>query len=396
MLPTMGEDDKNITPLTRTQDVATLCEALAHDPFVCVDTEFLRETTYWPKLCLIQIAGESGSGVIDPLADGLDLAPFFALMANTGITKVFHAARQDLEIIWNLGGLIPSPVFDTQVAAMVCGYGDAISYDQLVYRITGHQIDKSSRFTDWSRRPLTQKQLFYALSDVTYLRDVYRSIRANLGEQGRSGWVSEEMDILTSPDTYRAEPEDAWKRLKGRIKKTRDIGVMMSVAAWREREAQSRNVPRNRVIKDDAIYEVAMQHPRDRDAIGRLRAVPKGFERSRHADGLIEAVADGLARDPETIPRPRKGEQLPNGSAAVIDLLKVLLRAVSEREGVAARVIATVDDLNQIAASDDADVAALKGWRRTLFGEEALKLKHGKLLLQVKRGAVRTIPAPEE
>ncbi|MCB1492699.1 MAG: ribonuclease D [Rhodobiaceae bacterium] len=376
-------------PITETEDLERFCAEVADEPFVTVDTEFIRETTYWPRLCLIQIAGRDRAVTVDPLADDLDLTAFFDLMANEEVLKVFHAARQDLEIIWNLGRLIPAPVFDTQVAAMVCGFGDSISYEQLIQRISRAQIDKSSRFTDWSRRPLTQKQIHYALSDVTHLRTAYMALTASLDEQNRTEWVREEMAVLTSPETYDIQPEDAWKRLKMRVKKPRELAVMIEVAAWREREAQTRNMPRGRIMKDDAIYEIAVQHPTDAEALSKLRAVPRGYERSRHADGLIEAVKAGLAMEQDRIPRIQRNQAPPEGTGAVVDMLKVLLKAVSEEDGVAARIIATVDDLSRIAIDDEAPVPALSGWRRELFGERALQLKRGELALVVKNGKVR-------
>ncbi|MEM6616774.1 MAG: ribonuclease D [Pseudomonadota bacterium] len=378
-------------PITDTGSLAKFCDAASSARFLTVDTEFIRETTFWPRLCLIQLATNEEAVTVDPLADGLDLQPFFELMGNPSVVKVFHAARQDIEIIHHLGGLIPAPIFDTQVAAMVCGYGDAISYDQLVYRITGEKIDKSSRFTDWARRPLSHKQLSYALADVTHLRDVYRSLSANLKEQGRDSWVSEEMAILTSVGTYEAKPEDAWKRLKLRVKKPKEIAVMITVAAWREREAQSRNVPRARIIRDDAIHELAAQQPKSTEDLKRMRALSRGFERSDMATPLLQAVSDGLKTDLDTVPKPDRGRPMPNGVGAITDMLKILLKAVSEKEGVAARVIATSDDLTKIAADDNADVAALSGWRRELFGNEALKLKSGELCLTVEQGRVVTI-----
>ena len=370
--------------ISTTDDLAQACARLASGDHVTVDTEFMREATFWPRLCLAQIAGPHEAHLIDTLAEGLDLAPFFALMADESVTKVFHAARQDIEIIHHLGGLIPHPVFDTQVAAMVCGFGDSVSYDQLVYKITGARIDKSSRFTDWSRRPLSEKQLRYALADVTHLRDVYQALKANLEEQDRSEWVREEMEILTSPDTYRQHPEDAWKRLKMRVRRPRELAVLKEVAAWREREAQSRDVPRNRVIKDDVIYEIATQQPTSEKALARLRAIPKGFERSRAAAGILEAVARALAiPEEELAPLPSR-KRSAEGSPAAVELLKVLLRMTSERHGVAAKVIATVDDLEKIAADEKAEVAALRGWRRALFGDRALKLRRGELALSVR------------
>ncbi|CTQ74571.1 ribonuclease D [Roseibium alexandrii] len=367
--------------ITKTKDLAAACQRLATNDYVTVDTEFLRETTFWPKLCVIQMAGTDMAFIVDALAEGLDLEPFFDLMRDDSVTKVFHAARQDIEIIYHLGGLIPAPLFDTQVAAMVCGFGDSISYDQLVYKVTGARIDKSSRFTDWARRPLTAKQLDYALADVTHLRDAFQFLKANLAEQNRTHWVQDEMTVLTSVATYRTDPDQAWKRLKLRVRKPVELAVMMEVAAWRETEAQNRDVPRSRVIKDDAIYELAAQQPVTTEALGRLRTIPRGFERSRNADEILKAVRRALEIPKSELPKLPKGRQAPDGSAAAVDLLKVLLKLVSEAHGVAAKVIATVDDLEKIAADDNADVAAMKGWRRELFGETALKLKRGEVAL---------------
>ncbi|WP_434052304.1 MAG: ribonuclease D [Roseibium sp.] len=382
--------------ITKTKDLAEACARLAAHDYVTVDTEFLRETTFWPKLCVIQMAGPDMAFIVDALSEGLDLAPFFALMRDDSVTKVFHAARQDIEIIYHLGELIPAPLFDTQVAAMVCGFGDSISYDQLIYKVTGARIDKSSRFTDWARRPLTNKQLDYALADVTHLRDAYQFLKANLAEQNRSHWVRDEMEVLTSVGTYKADPEQAWKRLKLRVRKPVELAVMMEIAAWREREAQERNVPRNRVIKDDAIYELAAQQPQDPEAISRLRTIPRGFERSKSADEILKAIRRALKVPRENLPRLPKGRQAPDGSAAAVDLLKVLLKMVSEANGVAAKVIATVDDLEKIAANDDADVAAMKGWRRELFGELALKLKRGEVALAFQNRQIVALPQSAE
>ncbi|HVY58514.1 MAG TPA: ribonuclease D [Xanthobacteraceae bacterium] len=377
-------------PITTTRDLAAACERLARHPFVTVDTEFLRETTYYPLLCVAQIASSEEAIVVDALAEGIDLAPLHALMANENVLKVFHAARQDIEIVWHRAKLIPHPVFDTQVAAMVLGYGDSISYEQLVQRVTGDTLDKSHRFTDWSRRPLTPAQIAYAASDVTHLREVYLALSADLAKRGRVDWVYEEMKILTSPDTYRGDPECAWERLKTRVRKPKELAVLMEVAAWREREAQTRDVPRSRVLKDDAIGDIAVQAPTTPERLAGLRSLPKGFERSRWGQDIIEAVKRGLARDPKTLPRLERHKQAPNGTATV-ELLKVLLRMTAERHGVAAKVIATVDDLERIAADDAAEVPALKGWRREMFGEKAIALKHGKLALAIEKGRVATV-----
>ena len=376
--------------ITSTDDLAAVCARMARHPFVTVDTEFLRETTYYPLLCVAQIASPDEAFVIDALATGIDLAPFFALMADEKVVKVFHAARQDIEIVWNMAKTIPHPIVDTQVAAMVLGYGDSISYDQLVQRITGDVLDKSNRFTDWTRRPLSDAQITYALSDVTHLRDVYRKLAADLDKRQRASWVEAEMNVLTSPETYRMDPANAWERLKTRVRKPKELAVLMEVAAWREREAQSRDVPRGRVLKDDVIGDIATQAPATIERLGHLRSLPKGFERSRWGDAIVEAVQRGLARDPKTLPRFERFRPAPNG-AATVELLKVLLRMTAESHAVAAKVIATVDELDRIAADDEADVPALKGWRRELFGEKALALKHGKLALAVDKGRVVTV-----
>ena len=377
--------------ITDTAELAAVCTEFARHDYVTVDTEFLRETTFWPILCLIQIAGPEDECIVDPMMEGVDLAPFFNLMGDESVVKVFHAARQDVEIIHNLGGLIPRPLFDSQVAAMVCGYGDSIAYNLLVAKITGGQIDKSSRFTDWARRPLTEKQLTYALADVTHLRDVYLHLKQKLEEQQRSFWVDEEMKVLTSEETYDLPVEKAWTRLKMRVRKPQDLAVMKAVAQWREQEARVRDVPRGRVMKDDAIYEIAQQHPADKNALGRLRAVPKGFEGSRHADGLLEVVETAMAIPAEDLPMVPRPSRSPEGTAAATELLKVLLKVVAEQNGVASKIIATVDDLEKIAADDNADVAAMQGWRRELFGNQALELKRGEIALGFENKKIQVI-----
>jgi ribonuclease D len=376
--------------ISTTDELTEACSRMAAQPFVTVDTEFLRETTYYPLLCVAQMASSEETVVIDTLATGLDLTPFFALMANEGVVKVFHAARQDIEIVWNMAKTIPHPIVDTQVAAMVLGYGDSISYDQLVQRITGDALDKSHRFTDWTRRPLTDAQIAYAVSDVTHLRDVYLKLAADLEKRGRSNWVEAEMEVLTSPETYRADPERAWERLKNRVRKPKELAVLIEVAGWREREAQTRDVPRGRVIKDEVVVDIAVQAPMTVERLGQLRSLPKGFERSRWGEQIVDAVKRGLERDPKSLPRLERFKPAPNG-AATVELLKVLLRMTAERHGVAAKIIATVDDLDRIAANDEADVPALKGWRRELFGDKALALKQGRLALAVDKGRVVTV-----
>jgi ribonuclease D len=374
-------------PITTTAELADACRRMATHAFVTVDTEFLRETTYYPLLCVAQLASPDEAVVVDALAKAIDLTPLFDLLTNESVTKVFHAARQDIEIVWNLARKIPHPIFDTQVAAMVLGYGDSISYDQLVNRITGDTLDKSNRFTDWTRRPLAEAQLRYAISDVTHLRDVYLKLSADIQARGRSHWVQAEMDVLTSPETYRMDPNNAWERLKTRARKPKDLAVLIEVAAWREREAQTRDVPRGRVLKDEVVGDLAIQAPTTLEQLSHLRSLPKGFEKSQWGQAVIDAIKRGLAHDPQTLPRIERFRPAPNG-AATVELLKVLLRMTSERHGVAAKVIATVDELERIAGDDEADVPALKGWRRELFGEKALALKQGRLALAIEKGRV--------
>lgn len=372
--------------ITKQKDLEAAIAALKKSDFVTVDTEFIRETTFWPELCLIQMATADITVLVDPLASDIDLKPFFELMADENVVKVFHAARQDIEIIHHLGGLIPHPVFDSQVAATVCGFGDSVSYDQLVSKITGAHIDKSSRFTDWRRRPLTDKQLSYAAADVTHLIDVYKHLREELQREGRAHWLNEEMAVLTARETYDPHPDDAWKRLKLRIKKPIELAVLQQVAAWREREARERNVPRGRVLKDDAIYEVAQQQPKDTEALGRLRTIPKGWERSSTATSLLGAVARAVATPKEELPRLPRPQQAPEGAAAAAELLKVFLKLVADREGVAPKMLASSDDIDRIAADgEDAQVPAMSGWRRDVFGNEALRLVRGELALRFNK-----------
>ncbi|MCP8939363.1 ribonuclease D [Alsobacter sp. SYSU M60028] len=377
--------------INTTSDLAAACERLARHAFVTFDTEFMRETTYYPKLCLIQLASPEEVALVDPLAPGLDLAPFLDLMRDPAVVKVVHSGRQDLEILWNIDKCIPAPLFDSQVAAMVCGYGDSVSYEQLAHDLAHARIDKSSRFTDWSKRPLSEAQLTYARSDVTHLRQIYLELAKKLEQSGRTHWLQNEMEVLTSPATYAAHPEDAWRRLVGRVRKPRELAVLMELAAWREREAQSRDVPRSRVLKDDAVMDVVSAAPRTPEALAHLRSIPSGFERSRAGAEIVAAVERGLERDPKTLPPVTRGHRRPFNQSTV-DLLKVLLKMVCEQENVAAKIVATVDDLEAIAADDDADVPALHGWRRELFGERALGLKHGRLALAVENGRVTGVP----
>ncbi len=370
------------------EDLAAACARFKQHAFVTVDTEFLRETTFWPKVCVIQMASDAEAVAVDALAPGLDLAPVFELMLCSSLVKVFHAARQDLEIIWNLARLIPSPLFDTQVAAMVCGFGDQVSYGELAQSICKVTIDKSSRFTDWSRRPLSEAQIDYAIKDVTHLRDIYVALLGRLQKSGRLAWLADEMKTLTSPATYEQHPENAWERFKNRARKPRDIAVLMELAAWRESEAQTRDVPRSRILKDEVLVEIALAAPRTLDALANLRAFPKGMERSRNGADILAAVLRGLDRDPKSLPAIARERRSGNGQSATVELLKVLLRQVAEKHGVAAKMIATVEDLEEIAGNDEADVPAVHGWRRELFGSRAIELKHGRLALTVEAGKV--------
>jgi ribonuclease D len=380
--------------ITRTEDLAAACAKLATASFIAVDTEFMREQTFWPRLCLVQIAGGETEVLIDSMAPDIDLKPLFDLMVDETVLKVFHSARQDVEIVHHLAGVIPHPIFDTQVAAMVCGFGEAVSYSMLVKRLLGRNLDKSSRFTDWSRRPLSERQLTYALADVTYLRDLYPKLRAQLDQSERASWLNEEMAVLTDPATYELHPEHAWRRLKMRIKTPKALAILMELAAWREREAQTQDIPRSRVLKDEALYDIAGQAPRSVEDLGSLRSLHNGFARSQRGRAVLEAVQRGRERDPATVPPLQRGEPMPPEAQAVVDLLRVLLKATAGRHGVAPKLIATSEDLEQIARSDDADAAALRGWRRKLFGEDALALKRGELALAVKEGAVMVL-APE-
>ncbi len=375
--------------ITDTETLSALCARLRTAPFVTVDTEFMRETTFWPKLCLVQVASTEDAAVIDPLADGISLEPLFALLADEGVLKVFHAARQDIEIFHHLSGSVPTPIFDTQVAAMVCGFGDSIAYDQIVQRVTGAIVDKSSRFTNWADRPLTDAQLTYALADVTHLRDVYAHLRDALEERGRQDWVAEEMATLSSPDTYDLKPEDAWKRLKSRARQPVELAVLQEIAALREREARSRDVPRNRVMKDDLIYEIGLQRPRTPEALGKLRAGSKGFERSRLGAMVLEAVNEVVARPAGSLPSLPKRKQSIEGANAAVDLMKVLLKLCAEAEGVAPKVLATVDDLEAIVSGED--TPALAGWRKVVFGDKALQLKEGTIAIAFDGRSLRTI-----
>jgi ribonuclease D len=378
--------------VTTTSELGSLCRELAQDRFVAIDTEFMREQTYWPELCLVQIAGSKHEAIVDPLAAGLNLEPLFALMADKAVLKVFHAARQDVEIFFHRSGVIPTPLFDTQIAAMVCGFGDQVSYEQIVRKLAKAQIDKSSRFTDWSRRPLSERQLAYALSDVTHLRTVYEKLKIELDKSGREPWLEEEMAILSSPETYILTPEDAWKRIKLRLRSRKQLAVLMGVAGWREREAQSRNVPRSRVIKDDALAEIATQMPQSAEALGELRALPKGYAKSRIGETIIAVVKESLTTDHKSVPQPdSRGDDLSDSAQAAAEILKLALKIVSEKEGIAPKLIASSADIEALAANDDAPVALMTGWRRRLFGNVALDLKSGRAVIGFRKGRAQIL-----
>jgi ribonuclease D len=374
--------------ITTTDELADLCKRLAQHSFVAIDTEFMREQTYWPRLCLIQLAGPEDQALVDPLHPGISLQPFFDLMADEGVVKVFHAARQDLEIVWNQARLIPHPIFDTQVAAMVCGFGESVSYVNLVKQITNHDLDKTSRFTDWSRRPLSQQQLAYALGDVTHLRDVYLRLKADLEKDGRESWLDEEMAGLIDPGTYETVPEEAWRRLKLRVKNRKGLAVLIELAAWRERAAQAQDVPRNRILRDEALYDIASHAPTETAQLSHLRTLSEGFSKSARAREIVEVVNRGLARDPKSVPLVRAGLPLPAEKVALVDLLRVLLKSCAARHKVAPRLIADGDDLERLAVEDVPDVAAMRGWRYELFGTLVEKLKRGELALKVDGGEV--------
>jgi ribonuclease D len=381
--------------ITSTSMLAAFCERAAKYDFVTVDTEFLRETTYWPKLCLLQAATVDEAILVDPLADGLSLKPFFALLANENVTKVFHAARQDIEIFVKLTGEVPKNIFDTQIAASVCGYGDSISYDNLVRSIANVELDKSSRFTDWSARPLSEKQRVYALADVTHLRDIYEVLQERVKETRRGDWVDDELAVLRSIDTYVVRPEQAWERLKTKLHRPRDIAALKLLAAWRERRAQDTDQPRNRVLKDDALIELAMQRPTTPEGFEKLRAVQRGFGRSSAAAEIIALINDVEALPKSALPPAPDRYRGPSPKGAVGDLVRVLLKAVAEEHGVAARILATSDDIDALVLDDEADVPALKGWRRKLFGEKALAIKHGRIGLAATRKGVVVFDIPE-
>jgi len=377
--------------ITTTSALEAFSKSLRERPFAAVDTEFMREKTYWPILCLIQAAGDGMEAIIDPMADGIDLSPFLEMLADKSVVKLFHAARQDVEIFHNMTGAVPAPIFDSQIAAMACGFGDQIGYEPLMRGLLGAKIDKGPRFTDWSRRPLSDAQLSYALSDVTHLRDAYPILQEKLEADGRRQWVEEEMDALLDASLYLVEPELAWKRLKLRGVRQGDLAAIMKLAEWRESEAQSRNIPRGRVIKDEAIFELARLKPTTPEELARARSVSSGFERSKSGAAILTALEAAKTVEKSTLPDIARNDRRQTPPADIVDLLKVLLKRQCERFHVAPKLIASSADIEAIALNDDADVPALKGWRRDVYGDLAVKLKRGEIALRLVNGELDII-----
>ena len=377
--------------ITDSQALAALCERLAAEPYVTVDTEFMRERTYWPELCVVQLGGEGDVAVVDALAPGLDTAPLGALLANPAVTKVFHAARQDVEIFLQMFGAVPTPLFDTQIAAMVAGFGDQVGYDSLVAGLAGGQIDKAHRFSDWSARPLSPAQIAYAAADVTYLRTVYERLTARLEREGRLAWVAEEMGELAQPATYRPDPETMWERLRPRTSNRRMLGVLRAIAAWREREAQRINIPRQRLVRDESLLEIAATSPRDAAALGRIRGVTRGFAEGATGQSLLDAIEAAVRLPEDALPEARAAREGARPSPALVALLKVLLAEKAESHDVAPKLLASSDDIDRLAGEDAPEVPALHGWRREVFGEDALALKQGRIALGVAGKRIKLI-----
>lgn len=378
--------------ISTTDDLAAFSRELRAAPFAAVDTEFMRERTYWPVLCLIQAAAAGVEGIVDPMAEGIDLSPFLEFLGDPKVVKVFHAARQDVEIFHLKMGATPAPLFDSQIAAMACGFGDQIGYEPLMRGLLGARIDKGSRFTDWSMRPLSNAQLTYALSDVTHLRDAYPLLVEKLKEDGRGEWIEQEMRALADPALYRVDPEKAFERLRLRGVRPNEIGIIAKLAEWREREAQARDVPRGRLLKDEAIFELARLKPKTPEDLARARSMPEGFERSRAGAAILQAIAEGSALKRQDLPLLEEADS-PRASAPpdVVELLRVLLKRQCEKHHVAPRLVASAADIEAIAVNDGADVPAMRGWRRRIFGELALQLKRGEIALRLRNGEVELV-----
>ncbi len=377
--------------ISDSKSLKNICYRLREADFVTVDTEFLRDKTYWPKLCLVQLAGPDELAAVDPLASGIDLTPLSELFDDERVLKVFHSARQDLEIFFHAFGRLPHPIVDTQIAAMVCGFGDSVGYDTLVKRLTGEHIDKGQRFTDWSHRPLSEKQINYALDDVTHLRRIHEDLARQIKKSDRTSWLDEEMAVLTSPETYRLDPENAWRRLKTRSNDGRYLSVLRELAEWREREAQRRDVPRNRVIRDEQLFDIATQRPADSKALARTRGLQSQVAEGRQGKELLSAVQRGLEKPREQQPRPVERENLPSELAPLVDLLKILLKMKCAEAEVAPKLVAGVADLERIAMGQKENVAAMAGWRKELFGTDAQKLRRGELALRVNGDRVEIL-----
>ena len=377
--------------VTDTEALKELCARLATHTYVTIDTEFLRESTFWPVLCLVQIASDDESAIIDPLAKDISLAPLFDLLQNTNVLKVFHAGRQDLEIFHHLSGEVPTPIFDTQVAAMVCGYGESVGYDTLVASLTRARIDKSSRFTDWSRRPLSDRQLEYAMADVTHLRDVYQKLTDQLEKSERTSWLAGEMKILETPATYFVPPENAWKRIKSRNIKPRFLAILRETAAWREMQAHKQDIPRNRVLRDEALLEIASNPPKNAEKLSHVRGIGKKFAEGKMGAGLLEAIVQGIELPEDQCPIVAQKQTPAKGLGPLIELLKVLLKLRCEENDVAQKLVCNAADLEKIATDDNADVLALKGWRLEMFGRDALALKTGKIAFTIENNKIRII-----
>ena len=384
-------NENKIEFIATSEALAGLCARLEGEAFVTVDTEFMREKTYYPELCLVQIAGAQDVAVVDALAPGMDLAPLGRLLAKPDVVKVFHACRQDVEIFLLLFGEVPAPLFDTQVAAMVAGFGDQVGYDSLVQALTGAHIDKAHRFSDWSARPLSKSQINYASGDVTYLRDVYEKLMAKLAAEGRLDWVGEEMALLTRPETYRVDPERAWERLKIRSNNRRQLGLAKAIAAWREREAQRINIPRGRLLKDEQIPEIASLAPDDAEALAKVRGISAGFANGKSGASLLAAIAEAKALPEADLPRPERLREAPKASPALVALLKVLLSAAAEKNNVAARLVAGSDDIEALALDENAPNPVLEGWRREMFGETALRLIRGQIAISTQGKRIKIV-----
>lgn len=375
--------------ITKQDELDKVCKELAQHPFITIDTEFLREKTYYPKLCLIQLSDPQKNAVaIDPLSDNINLEPLFGLLCNTDVLKVFHAARQDLEIFFNLTGKVVEPFFDTQIAAMVLGYGDSVGYENLVRSATGHGVDKSSQYTDWSNRPLSEKQIHYALGDVTHLCDVYQMLKNQLAEKGRTSWVFEEEEILADPATYENNPRDMWRKVKIRSPKPKNLAVLRELAAWREERAQRKDIPRSWIMRDDTLADMASQAPRDLQGLSKIRNLPGEFSKGHKGDILLKLIEAGIKTPKNDCPVVTKKRQLSPSVMAKVDILKMLLKIQAAECGVAPKIIASTDDLETIAADDAPDVAPLKGWRAEVFGHDALAIKNGKLAIGLKGSTI--------